>query len=162
VQNRELTEHEVAAAVAQGGGAEGGAAAPWMGEARPRISSLGEQSMPRREQRPAPWLPAAESRGNKWSREGRRGRGEAAGGWRHGEGPALACCCVSRSRVEGGDLGSAGADLACSTNRLTSMAGAADQSWGGTDEVGREGASMEEEGQRRGGRPACLRKRKRE
>jgi hypothetical protein len=83
-------------------------------------------------------------------------------GWRHGEGPALACCCVSRSRVEGGDRRSAGADLACSTNRLTSMAGAADQRWGGADEAGREGASMEEEGQRRGGRPACLRKRKRE
>jgi hypothetical protein len=80
VQNRELTKREVATAAAQGGGAEGGAAAPWMGEARPRISSPGEQSMPRREQRPTPWQPAAESRGKKWSREGRRGRGEPGGG----------------------------------------------------------------------------------
>jgi hypothetical protein len=58
-----------------------------MGEARPRISSPSEQSMPRREQTPAPWLLAAESRGKKWSREGHRGRGETAGGggWRHGE-----------------------------------------------------------------------------
>jgi hypothetical protein len=64
--------------------------------------------------------------------------------------------------VEGGDLGSTGEDLACNTNRLTSMAGAADQRWGDSDEAGREGASMEEEGQGRGGRPACLRKRKRE
>jgi hypothetical protein len=36
--------------------------------------------MPRREQTPAPWLLAAESRGKKWSREGHRGRGETAGG----------------------------------------------------------------------------------
>ncbi|PWZ19414.1 hypothetical protein Zm00014a_040926 [Zea mays] len=65
VQNREPPEREVAAVAAQGGGAEGGAAAPWMGEARPRISSPGEQSMSRREQRRAPWLPAADSRGKK-------------------------------------------------------------------------------------------------
>jgi hypothetical protein len=41
--------------------------------------------------------------------------------------------------VEGGDLGSAGAALACSTNRLTSMAGAAHQRWGGAHEAGRGG-----------------------
>jgi hypothetical protein len=63
VQNREPPEREVAAVAAQGGGAEGGATAPWMGEARPRISSPGEQSMSSREQRRAPWLPAADSRG---------------------------------------------------------------------------------------------------
>jgi hypothetical protein len=70
VQNREPPEREVAAVAAQGGGAEGGAVAPWMGEVRPRISSPGEQSMSRREQRRAPWLPAADSRGKKWSRDG--------------------------------------------------------------------------------------------
>jgi hypothetical protein len=42
--------------------------------------------------------------------------------------------------VEGGDHGSAGAALACSTNRLTSMAGAAHQRWGGAHEAGRQGA----------------------
>jgi hypothetical protein len=73
VQNRELTEREVAAAAAQGGGAEGGAATPWMGEARPRISSPGEQSMSCREQRLAQWMPVTERREKKWSREGRRG-----------------------------------------------------------------------------------------
>jgi hypothetical protein len=52
--------------------------------------------------------------------------------------------------VEGGDLGLAGTDIACSNSRLTSMVGVADQRWGCTHEAGREGASMEEEGQRRG------------
>jgi hypothetical protein len=66
-------------------------------------------------------------------------RGASCRGWRHGEGPALACCGVPGSRVEGGDLGSAGAALACSTNRLTSMAGATHQRWGGNHEAGREG-----------------------
>jgi hypothetical protein len=70
VQNREPPEREVVAVAAQGGGAEGGAAAPWMGEARPRISSHGEQSMSRREQRRALWLPAAESKRKKMEQGG--------------------------------------------------------------------------------------------
>jgi hypothetical protein len=61
------------------GGAEGGAAAPWMGEARPRISNPGEQSMPHREQRRAPWLPAAESRGKNGAGRGADVEGKLQG-----------------------------------------------------------------------------------
>jgi hypothetical protein len=70
VQNREPPEREVVAVAAQGGGAEGGAAAPWMGEARPRISSHGEQSVSRREQRRALWLLVAESKRKKMEQGG--------------------------------------------------------------------------------------------
>jgi hypothetical protein len=80
VQNREPPEREVAAVAAQGGGAEGGAAAPWMGEARPRISSPGEQSMSRREQRRAPWLPATDSRGKNGAGRGAEVEGSAGPG----------------------------------------------------------------------------------
>jgi hypothetical protein len=48
-QNSEPAARGEVVVAAQGEGAEGGATAPRMGEARPRISSPGEQSMQRRE-----------------------------------------------------------------------------------------------------------------
>jgi hypothetical protein len=51
--------------------------------------------------------------------EGRSAMGEraqgggAAGGWRHGEGPALACCCVLGSLVEGRWLGEEDRESVC-------------------------------------------------